>query len=322
MPDVNDASNPPSVGLVLRDPLPWQEVVEVAATAEDAGYDAFFVPESSGRGAFATLAALAQKTETLRLGTGVVPVSGRTPLTTAMEAATLSDLSDGRYVLGIGSGAPGSGVLDTTRRYVDAVDRLLRGEEAEVDGRRARLEMVPPQPPPVWIAALGDRMIQLGGTVADGVILNWCPPERVEQATALVRDARSRRERPGAVTVAVYVRACLGVSEAVALEALRPMVARYAAMPHYRRQMEQMGLGPDAGLAARAFDSGRMHDVPDDLIHALCVTGGRDAARARLAAYRDAGADLVLWYPVAGRDPLSSIISTIFAAAPSPNVER
>lgn len=322
-------------GVVLRDPLSWRDLVEAVEIAEDTGYEAVFVPEITGREAFSTLAGFATATTGLDLGTGVVTIPSRSPVTTAMAAATVHDLSGGRMILGVGAGdvravarMPGGGVLELTKRYVEVVKQTLAGESVQAEdlfglaGFRLSLPYKSP-PPPVWLGALGDGMIRLAGEVADGVILNWCTPERVASATRLIREAVERAGRdPAGFTVSVYVRACLGVEEPVALQALREMAALYASFPNYRRQFELMGLGEGSARAAKAFEAGRPEEVPDSLVRALTVLGGRSEALSRFAAYRDAGADLVLCYPVAVLEPLSSVLGTVLAAAPSPALER
>src|SRR2546426_947857 len=93
-------------GLALRDPLPWAQLRQVVEAADDTGYEALFVPEIAGRESFATLAGFAGATSRVMLGTGVVSVRSRTPVTTAMAAATVQDLCEGRFILGLGSGSP------------------------------------------------------------------------------------------------------------------------------------------------------------------------------------------------------------------------
>jgi alkanesulfonate monooxygenase SsuD/methylene tetrahydromethanopterin reductase-like flavin-dependent oxidoreductase (luciferase family) len=313
----------------------------VVETAEETGYEAVFVPEIVGREAFSTLTGFAHATSTIRLGTGAVTMWSRSPATTAMAAATVHDLSGGRLTLGIGAGSPRGavatnlaatrGTIPLMRRYVEAVRQALEGRPVGsadgedpfgVEGFSLGL-MLESGRPPIWLAALGDRMIGLAGEVADGVLLNWCTPDRVAEARDLVAKAAQRAGRdPGDITIAVYVRACLGVQEPVALEALKEMTGQYASIPHYRRQLEHMGLGEDAAMAAKAFQGGRVVEVPEALVKALAIVGGRREALRRLDAYRSAGADLVLCYPVAALDPFSSILGTVLAASPNPAVER
>jgi alkanesulfonate monooxygenase SsuD/methylene tetrahydromethanopterin reductase-like flavin-dependent oxidoreductase (luciferase family) len=330
-----DGSVAGRTGVVLRDPLPWHDLVEVVEVAEDTGHEAVFVPEIAGREAFSTLSGFAMATSRMALGTGVVTIPSRSPATTAMGAATVNDLSGGRMILGIGTGDPNAvarmpsgGVMELTRRYVEVVKQALSGRAAPADdlfgggGFRLALSSESP-PPPVWMGALGDGMIRLAGELAEGVLLNWCTPGRVARAKELLVEGAERAGRnPAEVTVAVYVRACLGVEEPVALEALRKMTGLYASFPNYRRQFELMGLGQEASAAAEAFSGGKPNEIPESLIRALTVIGGRAEALDRFAEFREAGADLVLCYPVAALETLSSVMGTVLAAAPSPALER
>jgi len=338
MTDMADSGNhaPPALlhgtGLVLRDPLPWRDSLHLVETAEDMGYDAVFVPESSFRESFSTLTGFAAATSHIRLGAGVVTMWSRSPATTAMAAATVQDVSTGRFVLGLGAGSPpaghepGGSVMERFRGFVEVTRAALSGRPVSRDGRFGTEGFtlgLDVSPVPIWIAALGDRMVGLAGRLGDGVLLNWCTPERVREARRSIGEAASRAGRdPDDVTIAVYVRACLGVDEASALGAIQSVAGQYAMTPHYRRQFEQMGLGALAAAAARAMQAGRPRDVPESLVRSVAVLGGREDALGRFEAYRQAGADLVLCYPVPALDPASSILGTVMAAAPSPAVEH
>jgi alkanesulfonate monooxygenase SsuD/methylene tetrahydromethanopterin reductase-like flavin-dependent oxidoreductase (luciferase family) len=134
-------------GVVLRDPLPWDECIQVARAAEETGYEALFVPEIAGREAFASMAGYGHATSRLRLGTGVVAIGARAAATTAMAAATVQDLSDGRFVLGIGSGPTRS--LQAVREYLALVRETLASLGLRPRGG----------PPPIWLGALGNGMV-------------------------------------------------------------------------------------------------------------------------------------------------------------------
>jgi alkanesulfonate monooxygenase SsuD/methylene tetrahydromethanopterin reductase-like flavin-dependent oxidoreductase (luciferase family) len=325
-------------GIVLRDALPRDESREVVQTAQDVGYDAVFVPEIDGREAFSVLTAFGHAADRILLGTGVVSMWSRTPVATAMAAATVQDLSGGRMILGVGAGSPtGLGgstgaearPLHLIEEFVRVVREAASGapvlEGAAGDPFHAAgfVSSLGTDPFPIWLAALGDRMAALAGRIGDGVLLNWCPPERVASARAVVHDAASRAGRgPSDVPIGVYVRACLGVEEQHAMHALQEMTGLYASIPHYRRQLELAGLGEQAAIAANAYGAGRIRHVPEDLVRALILTGGRDAALRRFDAYRESGADVILVYPVAALDPFSAVLGTVLAAAPNPAVER
>jgi alkanesulfonate monooxygenase SsuD/methylene tetrahydromethanopterin reductase-like flavin-dependent oxidoreductase (luciferase family) len=276
------------LGFALRDPFPWPALRELVVRGESLGYRALLVPEIAGREAFATLAALAGETERIRLGTGVVPITSRAPKLAAMAAATVQDRSGGRAILGLGTGPAVPGALDRLRGYVEETRQILR--------ERITLRV---EPPPIWISALGPRASRLAGEVADGVLLNWCTPQRVERAVVEVREGSERAGRdPGSVTIAVYVRGAVGDSAAAAL---RAAAAEYADRPAYARQFAAMGLDPTD---------------PAELAGAVCLPADPGPARARLEAYRAAGADMPIVYPVASRDGVRSVEAVLEALAP------
>ncbi len=172
---------------------------------------------------------------------------------------------------------------------------------------------------PVWISALGPRSVALAGRIADGVLLNWCTPERVAEARDRVHAAASAAGRaPDAVTVAVYVRGSFGAEPAAARAALGAAAGEYASYPAYARQFAAMGLGAEAAAAADAHRAGTPDRVPENLVRAVCLPSDPGGAGARLDVYRDAGADLPVIYPVAaGPDLPASVEATLRAAAPT-----
>jgi alkanesulfonate monooxygenase SsuD/methylene tetrahydromethanopterin reductase-like flavin-dependent oxidoreductase (luciferase family) len=294
------ANSQSRTGVAIREPLPWHDLVQLVQTAEQTGYEALFVPEGLGREAFATLAGLAPVTERILLAPGVAAITARPARTAAMAAATVQELSGGRLILGLGAGFERK--IAAVRAYVNEVRQTELGFDAG-------------HPPSVWLAALGDRMIALAAEVADGVLLNWCTPERLQRARATLDDAVQRGGRdPGAVTLATYIRACVEPDEAVAIQAIAPQAQQYASIPHYRAHFEQMGLAEEAAAAASG-------EGPGPLIRAVTLVGDAKAAADRLQAYRDAGADLPVVYPVPALEPLSSMLGTVLALAPHPTLE-
>jgi alkanesulfonate monooxygenase SsuD/methylene tetrahydromethanopterin reductase-like flavin-dependent oxidoreductase (luciferase family) len=183
--------------------------------------------------------------------------------------------------------------------------QALRGLVAKGQGHDAERAyetdwLTDARPVPIYLAALGPRMTALAGELADGVILNWCTPERVAEARAAIPPS-------GGFTVVVYVRACLSHIDEHAGEALRFAASRYADMEPYRRQFEAMGVRASS---------------PDAIVAQVCVQGEREAARRRLQEYAEAGADLVVVYPVPAGEAVSSLTGTLMAAAPDRALER
>ncbi|MCA1848959.1 MAG: LLM class flavin-dependent oxidoreductase [Actinobacteria bacterium] len=266
-----------------REVLPWYEVASLARFSEELEYESVYAPEIAGWEAFALLSAIAGVTERVGLVTGVVPLGARDPQRLAMATASLQEVSAGRFTLGVGSREP---MEATGARLGELRELIARGRST--DWAHA------PRPAPIFLAALGPRMTELAGELADGVILNWCTPERVAAARAAI----PRRE---GFTIAVYVRACLSHVDEQADEALRVAASRYASMGPYRGQFEAMGVDPSD---------------PMEVAARTCVRGDATSARRRLREYSEAGADVVVVYPVAAGEAASSLTGTLMAAAP------
>jgi alkanesulfonate monooxygenase SsuD/methylene tetrahydromethanopterin reductase-like flavin-dependent oxidoreductase (luciferase family) len=312
---VRELRQPGATAFALRDPLPWGDLAGIVRAAETSGYAALFLPEITGRDALVTLAALACETRDLVLGCGVVPMRARTVPMLAMAAATVQERSGGRLVLGLGTGDSGAGALGRLRETVASLRALLGGDTIEVRGRAIGISLDPGAEVPVWLAALGPKAMRLAGEIADGVLLNWCPPERVAFARDRVAEGAAAAGRdPSEVVVAAYIRAWVGEDEAGAMPAIRAAVGQYASYSAYARQFEEAGLGDLARVAAEAHRAGRPGDVPDQLVRAVCALGA--SAADRIAAYRGAGADVPVIYPVPVGEPAPSIERTLLALAP------
>lgn len=319
MAGMAEVRQPRGTGFALRDPLPWKDLAEIVRAGERLGYAALFLPEITGRDALVTLGALAGETRSLLLGTGILPLPSRGTLLTAMGAATVHERSGGRLLLGLGTGDLGRGGLDRLREEVNALRSLFAGDRVDRRGAKVSLSLDPGSRVPIWISALGPRAMRLAGEVADGVLLNWCPPERVAFAAERVREgAESVGRDPSAVTIAVYVRACAEQEEDRALPALKAFAGQYASFPAYARQFEAVGLGSEAEAAAEAHRSGDHDAVPERLVREVCILGSKPEGLSRLAAYREAGAVLPVVYPVPVGDPGPSILGTLLALAPRP----
>lgn len=302
---------PRGTAFALRDPLPWGAFAGLVRDGEAEAYRGVFLPEIAGRDAFAALTGLAGETTDLLLGTGIVPMTSRPPRLTAMGAATVQERSGGRMILGIGTGTAGRGALGTLADQIAEI-RALLGDASELS---LRVE----HPVPIWVAALGPKAVALAGRIADGVLLNWCSPERVADARRAIREAAGAAGRdPDAVTIAVYVRASVGVDPAASLAALREAFGEYASYASYARQFAGMGMGEEAAAAAASFRAGRSEEIPASLVRRICLLGDPAEARERLQAYRDAGADLPVVYPALldGDPEGASVAATLRALAP------
>jgi F420-dependent oxidoreductase-like protein len=282
--------------------------VGLARRAEALGYDSLWVTHGLGRDAFLVLAAYGAVTTRVGLGSGVVPIYPRHPVAVAQAALTLSEMTGGRFRLGIGVshrasmeqmlGLSLTEPLAVTREYV-AVLRGALGDGVDFAGRHYRVRWsfgvpVRPPAPPVYLAALSPRMLELAGEVADGAVLWLTPPAYVRTVAVPALERGRRRAGKTLEGFAIVCAVPLAVTDdrPAALEAFRQELTRYLALPFYRAMLEAAGLGE--GL--REFD--RTGQTPVTLAEALGAVGDASGCRAYLTAYRQAGVTVPAVRPI------------------------
>jgi F420-dependent oxidoreductase-like protein len=286
----------------------FKTAVDCVRLAERAGYDSAWVTHGLGRDSFLVLAAYGAATSRIGLGNGVVPIYPRHPVVMAQAALTLNEQVGGRFRLGVGVshrasmdamlGVPIKEPLAVMREYV-AVLRGALGGGADFEGThyRAHWSMaLPSRPPapPVYLAALGPKMCELAGEIADGVILWLTSPDYVRDVARPALERGRKRAGRSMDGFAVIAAVPLAVTDdrAAALAAFRTELARYVALPFYRAMMEGSGLGE----ALHAGD--RDGAVAPALAEALGGIGDAKTARAFIEAYRRAGVTLPAVRPI------------------------
>ena len=282
--------------------------IDCVKLSESLGYDSVWVTHGLGRDSFLVLAAYASATSRIGLGNGVVPIYPRHPVSMAQASLTLSELSGGRFRLGIGvshqamiSGMLGLGLVEplaVMREYVAVLRGALAGAAA-FEGKHYRAHWtlaLPTRPPapPIYLATLGPKMCELAGEIADGAILWLCPPDYVRDVAvpAMERGRRRAGKTLDGFVVASAVPLAVTNDRSAALAAFRNELTRYIALPFYRTMMEAGGLR-DA-LASYDRDS----VVPESMANTLGGIGDAAIARAYLESYRRAGVTLPAVRPI------------------------
>jgi 5,10-methylenetetrahydromethanopterin reductase len=301
-------------------------VGSLAAAAEAAGFSAIFVAEGHGD-ALALCHPVIAATRQARVGTAIANAALRPPVLAAKTAAQLDQASDGRFVLGLGVandvmngrfGLTPFPPLRMVEEYVGVVRAVLT-RQGGYAGDLYRTGMVPLDSPPVrhdlpiYLAALGPRMLELAGRIADGVILNLMSPEQAGRAAAAVRAAALAAGRDAAsVEIACVVHTCMSDDAAAAAVAAREVVPRYVLHPAVGRLFGEHDGTPSDGTASnRATDLDRARErtlagdragaaacVPQRVADAFVAHGDADVCRARVAEYRAAGVDLPVVFPM------------------------
>ncbi|MFD9004945.1 LLM class flavin-dependent oxidoreductase [Streptomyces sp. NPDC059582] len=316
---------------------PWSEQTDFVVEAEKLGLDVCWVAEAWGSDAPSALGYYAARTDRMLLGSGVIQIGTRTPVAVAQTAITLSNLSGGRFLLGLGAsgpqvieglhGVPFAKPLARMRETVEIVRRVLDGGRISYTGKEFRIPLpggdaVPMRlsaraehPVPVYLAALSPAMLRLTGEVADGWLGTSFVPEGAAEAYFAPLDEGLARRGRGRADLDV----CQGAEVAFAPdeEALGAMVAGRkkelafslggmgsASTNFYNRAYSRQGWAEVAAEVRERWQSGDRDGaaalVTDEMVLGTTLIGTEAMVRRRLRVWRDAGVDTVRLYP-AGR---------------------
>ena len=319
--------------------LPPRDIVECVRLADELGYESAWIAEGHGGDQFALLAACAMATRRIRLGTSISSVFVRSAPTIGMAAATVDHLSQGRFILGLGSshrvqvepehGLPFAQPTRRLRETVDVVRALLRDGTVAYRGEVVAIErfdlwFTPERPRiPVYLAALFPPMLEICGEIAEGAILTWSTLDAGRRALEHVATgARRAGRRAEEVDVASLLPCYVAKSAQEARDRMRPAVALYAGFfPRYNRLLAESGFAEAARSIKAAWDrgdrEGAAREVPDALIEAVGIAGTADQCRERVAAYRSAGLPLPIISPrtPGGAGDLPSVVAALRACA-------
>ncbi len=335
------------LGLDFSLGMTFEDQRTLAREAADLGYESLWTPEGAGLDSF-QLCATRHEASGLATGIGVCPIAYRSPVAFAMSAATISGQSGGQFTLGIGSGGiyraetrrqlglPRRSTLGVMREYTTAVKGLLAGESVSIAGESVQYDGVQlgyrPPPTPVLVGALGPQMIQLGGEVGDGVVLNWCDPERVGWSRERLNEGAARAgKRPSDVQLVEYIRICVDDDIETARLAYAKSMLGYAlgqSVPTerlrkfaYRAHFERMGFTDELASLDDMRRRGASADevagaASEELLTRVGYYGDAAGARPAFAALAD-GLDTAIVRVVAARPNLDAVRAVMQACAPN-----
>lgn len=297
--------------------------------ADRLGYHSVWVAEAWGSDAVSMLAWYGAATERIGLGTAVLQMPARTPVMTAMTAATLDALSGGRVLLGLGMsgpqvvegwhGRPYGKPLGFTREYVEVLRSVLARETVTHDGEHIRIPYAGPDATglgkplrlqfrprgdiPVYLGAIGPRNVALAAEIADGWLPIFYSPERSKEifgphlADGFARSGET--DKGDRFDVAATVPVVLTTEPDQARWAVRPMLALYIGSMgakgrnFYHDLAVRYGYEEAADEIQRLSLEGRhraaVAAVPDALVDEVCLIGSREAIADRIAAWRESG---------------------------------
>ena len=313
--------------------LTAEQQLEIVQEAERIGYDSVWAAEAYGSDTATVLAWLAAGTERIHVCSGIFQMPARSPAMTAMTAATLDQLSNGRFRLGLGPSGPQvsegwHGVrfarqLQRTREYVEVVRMALRRERLEYHGetielplpdgpgKALKLTISPVQDEiPIYLAAIGPKNVALTGEIADGWLPIFLAPEHLDVLMDPLREGAERAGRSlDDFDIAPSVNVLVSDDVEAARDAMRPILALYVGgmgsreKNFYNALVQRYGFEDAAREVQDLYLDGRKEEaaaaLPDELIDTVTLCGPRDRIRDRLAVYAQAGVGTLQVAPMA-----------------------
>ncbi len=314
-----------ALGLILTGS--GRAAVELARRAEAAGFDSVFSVEFFNQHGYVVLGAIAQATRRVRIGTGIANAFTRSPMLHATAAMDLDELSDGRMVLGLGTGTrsmnedwygvPFSRPAARSEELVRLLRSVLastRGGGFRFDGEFWRLRIpafarggAVRTDLPIWLAAVNQQMMRAAGHVADGLVGHPIATRRWHRERTLptLRAAEREAGRPeGACRLVPYVLTSLHRDRAQAVRDAKNQIGFYYTVKVYRTILEYHGMPEVADACRKAlarFDVRAMADaIPDSLVDEIAIACPPDEARARLEQWKDLTDEPLLYAPTVG----------------------
>jgi len=327
------------IGLAINYAGGFREVAAEVADLERAGLDIVFVPEAYSFDAVSALGYLAASTDRVELASGILQLYTRTPTLTAMTAAGLDYVSDGRFTLGLGAsgpqviegfhGVPYDAPIGRTREVIEICRQVWRRETLKYQGKYYTVPLPPEQGTglgkplklinhpvreriPILIAALGPKNVELAAELAEG----WQPifylPEKAQDVWGDALAAGKAKRDPALGKLEVYAGPTLAIGENV--EPLREFVKPHLALyiggmgakgkNFYHTLATRYGYGPQADRIQELYLSGDKEGaakaVPDELVRDVNLIGTREFVKERVAAFRAAGVTTLNVAPIAG----------------------
>lgn len=306
-------------GVLFSGAFPLMRAINGSVLADKLGYDsAWFGEDYFYWGGIATGTAVAERTENLSIGLGILTPLTRHPALTVMETAALDHISGGRLVMGYGAGVrywmsqmklDYSSPMTAMREAVDASRRLYRGETISGDGRfysfdnvKLNFDVYRPDPP-IYLGVEGPKMLTLSGEIADGTVLSvLASPGYIAWARERVREgcAISGRD-PDQHKMVVYVIFAMDDDGAAAKDAVRTTIAEYLGAGGRPVPISIHGGVPDETMIemGRIYREGRFPTelVTDEIVKGCSIAGTPDECKASIQAMIDAGADEIVFIP-------------------------
>ena len=332
-------------GLHWTQNITYHDLVSEIEETEALGYDQIWISnEKFFRDMYVVASVVAERTRRIKIGTFVADPYTHHPALTAMSLATLDDVSRGRAILGIGAGGTGLPVIGIQRakpavaikEAVQVIRQLWRGETVNFEGevikcQNGRLNIPAQRAIPVIVATRGDKILQVGGEVADGVMIStYAEPVGIRHALSMVEKGARRAGRSlKDLMIISRVDACISTNRREAIDAVKPMVGVFLWTSYPDRSfVHQVELNVPEELeeliAKRDYNlmAPNAHLIPDEFVDKLCWAGTAEEVACRVAEVVKLGISNITFLPHAPAGGTVRETVRAFAQVIKPMVEE
>ncbi|MET9487054.1 LLM class flavin-dependent oxidoreductase [Nocardia sp. NPDC006630] len=309
----------------------WRDLTDFVVEAEKLGLDICWVAEAWGTDAPTPLGFLAARTERILLGSGIIQLGTRSPVTIAQTAMTLAQLSEGRFLLGLGAsgpqvieglhGVPFARPLTRMRETVEIIRQVFTGNKISYQGRQFTIPLpgesrpmrssMPPVSVPIYLATLSPKMLELTGELADGWLGTSFVPEGADAYFTHLDDGLARSGRTRAdldICQGAEINIVDGEAQLAEILGNRKKELAFSlggmgsgSTNYYNNAYSRQGWADVAERVRERWQSGDRDGaaalITDDMVLATTLIGTEERVRERLRVWRDTGVDTVRLYP-------------------------
>ena len=300
--------------------LSVEEVLQCAQLVAKTKIDSIWIPETWGMENFSMLGAVANNTETQKIGSSIINIYSRSPSTIAMGSVTTDTLSNGRLILGLGTssvpivedfhGEKFENPVQRMREYVEIIRLSLTKKQINYSGKIFDLKnftlLIEPkrQSIPIYLAAINQKMVNLCWEIADGVIFYLRPIEEMKKTISKMQSQKN-------IDVACQIITCISNDSEEAIQRAKKTVAFYVSVGKiYREFLAKNGFNNETNNIFEEFKKSGFksnHElVTDHMLKSLCIAGTPDESKLQLQKFRDAGINL----PIIQFNPIGDAIES------------
>ena len=308
------------IGCSLGSLLSVEEVLQCTQLVAKTKIDSIWIPETWGMENFSMLGAVANNTETQKIGSSIINIYSRSPSTIAMGSVTTDTLSNGRLILGLGTssvpivedfhGEKFENPVQRMREYVEIIRLSLTKKQINYSGKIFDLKnftlLIEPkrQSIPIYLAAINQKMVNLCWEIADGVIFYLRPIEEMKKTISKMQSQKN-------IDVACQIITCISNDSEEAIQRAKKTVAFYVSVGKiYREFLAKNGFNNETNNIFEEFKKSGFksnHElVTDSMLNSLCISGSPEEAKIQLEKFRSTGIDL----PIIQFNPIGNTIES------------